>query len=348
MEVRCVLNEIKEELLKNTDAIVSILEYFDFAHIKPPNREIRFARDECGGSNISIRLENNENLFVNDFARGVSKDFFSYIIQEKGVTFKEVIQQTKKTLGLNDDWKPQQKKMLFGGIYNNLTNPHREIKLKTYNESILDKYERCGNLRFLKDGISLEAQKFWGIRFSVEDNAIIIPIYNEYGELIGIKARINGEPQEGESKYYYPLPTQVGQTLYGYAANYQYLYGADTIYVGESEKFCQQLYTMGIRNCVSMGSHTLSEKQAKLLLQLTPKSITFMLDEGLDLSETKRNVDMIKSVSGMIQIDMYFFDHTECLELNHKDSPSDHGIEVWNEIVENNIKNVSELYDDDL
>ena len=343
-----MLNEIKEELLKNVDAIVSLLEYFDFAHIKTSNREIRFARDERGGNNISIRLENNENLFVNDFARGVSKDIFSYIIQEKNITFKDVIQQTKKILGLNNDWRPQQKQLLFGGIYSNLNNPNREIKLKTYDECILDKYERCGNLRFLRDGISLKAQKFWGIRFSVEDNAIIIPIHNEYGELVGAKARINGEPQEGESKYYYPIPVSVSNTLYGYAANYEYLYGADTIYIGESEKFCQQLYTMGIRNCVSMGSHTLSEKQAKLLLQLAPKSITFMLDEGLDLTETKRNADMINSVSGMIQMDIYFFDHTDCLELGPKDSPSDHGIEIWNEIIKNNIKNINELEDDNL
>lgn len=338
-----MLAEIKAELLKNTDAIVALLESFDFAHIKPSKKEIRLARDERGGQNISIKLENNENIFVSDFARGVSKDIFSYIVLEKNVTFKDVIQATKKILCLSDDWRPQQKKSLFGGIYDNITRPNKEIKLKVYNESVLDKYERCGNLRFLRDGISLDAQKFWDIRFSVEDNAIIIPIYNEYGELIGAKARINGEPQDGESKYYYPIPVAVSNTLYGYAANYEYLYGADTIYVGESEKFCQQLYTMGIRNCVSMGSHTLSEKQAKLLLQLSPKSVTFMLDDGLDLSETKRNIDMLKNVSGMMQIDVYFFDHTECLELGHKDSPSDHGIDVWNQIIANYIKNANEL-----
>lgn len=338
-----MLSEIKEELIKQPDAIIALLEHFDFAHIKPSSREIRFARDECGGHNISIRLANNENVYVNDFARGVSKDIFSYIIQEKSVTFRDVIQKTKQILGLGDDWRPQQKKLLFGGIYSNLTNPNREIRLKTYDDGVLDKYERCGNLRFLRDGISLDAQRFFNIRFSVEDNAIIIPIYNEYGELIGAKARTNAEPQEGESKYYYPIPVAVSNTLYGYAFNYQHLYGADTIYVGESEKFCMQLYTMGIRNCVSMGSHTLSEKQAKLLLQLAPKSITFMLDDGLDLSETKRNVDMIQSVSSMMQVDMYFFDHTECFALFPKDSPSDHGIDVWNEIIANNIKNANEL-----
>lgn len=338
-----MLNEIKAELIKNPDAIVEILEYFGFAHIKPSSREIRFARDECGGLNISIRLENNSYLNVSDYSRGVHADIFSYIIQEKNVTFRDVIQHAKKVLNLSNDWKPQHYQLLFDGFYNNKSRKNTEIKLKVHDDTILDQYEKCGNLRFFRDGIGIEAQRFWDIRFSVADNSIIIPIRNEYGELVGAKARINRDPEENESKYYYPISFPSGQVLYGYSDNYQYLYGADTVYIGESEKFCQQLYTMGIRNCVSMGSHTLSEKQAKLLLQLSPKSLTFMLDDGLDLSETKKNADMIKSVSSMKQIDMYFFDHTDCLSLGYKDSPSDHGIDVWNEIIENNIKHISEL-----
>lgn len=180
-----MLSEIKAELLKNQDALVELLEYFDFVHIRTSAREIRFARDHHGGQNISIRLENNENIFVNDFARGISKDIFSYIIQEKSVTFREVIQKTKKLLNLSDDWRPQQKKTLFGGIYNGLECKNREIRLKTYNDTILDQYEKCGNLMFWRDNISLAAQKFWDVRFSTVDNRVIIPIRDEYGQLCG-------------------------------------------------------------------------------------------------------------------------------------------------------------------
>ena len=338
-----MLGEIKEELLKNPEAIVEILEYFDFAHIKLSSREIRFARDDIGGRNISIRLERNECLYVNDYSRGVNADFFQYIIQEKNVTFREVLQKAKQVLDLSDDWRPHEKKALFGGIYSNILRPNKDIVLRTYDESVLDRYEKCGNLRFLRDGISLEAQRFWDIRFSVEDNAIIIPVYNEFGELIGTKARINDTPKEGESKYFYPLPALTSQTLYGYAANYQYLYGADTVYVGEAEKFCQQLYTIGIRNCVALGNHSISEKQSKLLLQLSPKSLTLMFDEGLDMEIIKRNADVIRNMASMMDIKIYFFDYRDCLELGAKDSPSDHGIKVWNKIIENNIKDIAEL-----
>jgi DNA primase len=339
-----VLQEIKEELLKSPEAIEELLIFFGFEHIKTSRRDIRFARDANGGRNISIRLDNNEALYVNDFARGISADIFQYIIQEKNATFREVLQQVKKILGLSSDWTPRPKhKELFGGIYKNIYRNNKEIILPTYDDNVLNAYECVGNVRFLHDGISLEAQQFWDVRFSVADDSIVIPIRNEFGDLVGTKMRINRDPEEGESKYWYALPVQMSQVLYGYSENYQYLYGADTVYIGESEKFCQQLYTMNVRNCVSLGSHSLSEKQCKLLLQLQAKSFTFMFDDGLDLAETKRNADMIKNMASMMDVEIYFFDYRDCLELGEKDSPSDHGIETWNYIIENHIENINEL-----
>jgi hypothetical protein len=327
-----VLSEIKAELIKNTDAIVTLLEYFDFAHIKPSRKEIRLARDERGGQNISIKLENNENIFVSDFARGVSKDIFSYIIQEKDVTFKDVIQTTKKILGLGDDWRPQQKKSLFGGIYDNVSRPNKDIKLKIYNESVLDKYERCGNLRFLRDGISLDAQKFWDIRFSVEDNRIIIPIRNEFSEICGAKGRLNGDADDDNPKYLYTIPVAMSQLLYGYSENYQYLYGNDIILV-ESEKSVMQAWDFGVRNILALGSNSLSEKQTKLLLQLQPKRIIIAMDEGLSFEQTKRNADMIKNFCGMLAPEIWYWDSDLDLDILPKSSPTDMGKDKFEEIM---------------
>ena len=331
-----MLNEIKEELLKNTDAIIELLEHFDFAHIRPSNREIRFARDDKGGQNIRIKLEDNDYLNVSDYSRGLRLDIFSYIVQEKNVTFKEVIQKTKQVLGLSDDWRPQQRRSLFGGIYDNLIRPNREIKLKTYDENILNQYVQCGNLRFLNDGISLNAQKFWDIRFSVEDNRIIIPIRNEYSELVGAKGRLNGNPEDDEPKYIYSIPVASSQLLYGYSENYQYLYGNDVIVV-ESEKAVMQAWDFGVRNIVALGSNSLSEKQAKLLLQLQPKRIIIALDEGLDFSQTQKNADIIKSFGTIFIPEVWYWDSDQDLDVLPKSSPTDMGKAKFKEIMEEQL-----------
>ena len=327
-----MLKEIKKELLEHPKHIVELLEVFEFAHIKLSCKAIRFARDEHGGQNISIRLDNNDYLNVVDFAKNVHLDIFSYIMQEKNVTFREVLQQTKNILGLDNNWRPPQRRALFGGLYERILKPSKDIDVKTYDESVLDKYEQCGNVRFLRDGISLEAQKFWNIRFSAEDNSIIIPVYNEYGDLIGAKARINREPREEELKYYYPIATYASQTLWGYANNYQYLYGND-VFVVESEKSVMQAWDFGVRNIVGLASNSLSEKQAKLLLQLQPKRIILAMDEGLDFALIKRNADTIKEVGSLLMPEIWYWDWTQNLDANSKDSPTDNGKEVFEEIV---------------
>lgn len=332
-----MLSEIKEELFKNHDAIVELLEYFDFAHIKPSAREIRFARDDRAGQNIRIKLENNEYLVVNDYSRGVRLDIFSYIVQEKNVQFKEVLQKTKQILNLSDDWQPQQRRStLFCGIYDNITRQNREIKLKVYDNSVLNEYECYGNLMFLNDGISLAAQKFWDIRFSVIDNRIIIPIRNEYGQLCGAKGRLNGIPEDDEPKYIYPIPVMSSQLLYGYSENYQHLYGNDIIVV-ESEKSVMQAWDFGVRNIVALGSHSLSEKQTKLLLQLQPKRIIIAMDEGLEFEHTKRNADMIKNFGGMLAPEIWYWDADQDLDIESKSSPTDSGREKFEEVMQEQL-----------
>lgn len=331
-----MLNKIKEMLIDNPDKLITLLEIFGFEHINHRNTEIRFARSDSGGANISIKLKNNPYCVVSDWSRGVCTDIISYIIQEKDVEFRGVLQTTKKILGLGNDWRPQQRKCLFAGIYENINRQNREVQLKTYDESVLDKYERVGNLRFLRDGISLDAQKFFDIRFSIEDNAIIIPIYNECGDIIGAKARINGDPEEGESKYYYPLPVQVSQTLYGYSKNYSYLYGNDVIVV-ESEKSVAQGYTFGVRNIVALGSSAVSEKQSKMLLQLQPRRIILAFDEGLAFEQIQRNADMIKSCCSMFETEIWYWDADQDLDIGEKCSPTDMGREKFDEIMEEQL-----------
>lgn len=331
-----MLSEIKEELLKNPDAIVELLEYFDFAHIKPSTREIRFARDDRAGQNIRIKLEDNEYLVVNDYSRGVRLDIFSYIVQEKNVTFKEAIQKTKQILNLSDDWHPQQRKSLFAGIYDGIARQNREIKLKVYDDSILDQYVKYGNIMFLRDGISLAAQKFWDIRFSIMDNRIIIPIRNEYGQLCGAKGRLNGIPEDDEPKYIYPIPVMSSQLLYGYSENYQYLYGNDIIIV-ESEKSVMQAWDFGVRNIVALGSNNLSEKQTKLLLQLQPKRIIIAMDEGLDFMQTQRNADMIKNFSSIFTPEIWYWDADQDLDIPSKSSMTDLGKEKFEEIMQEQL-----------
>lgn len=339
-----MIGDIKKLMLESPETtIVPLLESFGFAHILIRNNSIRFARSEDGGRNISIKLKDNEFLNVHDFVTSAHKDIFSYICEEKSVEFRSVLCKAKELLGLDSNWHPPQRKLLFGGIYQGI-GKNAQAELKTYDDDILNQYIQRGNLRFLRDGISLKTQKFYNVSFDVATNRVVFPWRDEHGSIVGIKGRLNeDELGEDDCKYLYLYPANISQCLYNYSESYQHLYGADTLYVGEAEKFCMQLHTMGIRNCVAVGSHSISEYQAKLMLGLNVKNIVLMFDEGLKLEWIKNNADIIRKCVVMRQVNIKWFDYRDCISIGSKDSPSDHGKAVWDEIISENIKDIKEL-----
>lgn len=339
-----MIQELKKQLLENPENICTLLEEFDFAHITLKRNEIRFARNSDGGPNIRIRL-NNEYLNVTDYVNSIHTDIISYIIKEKHTDFRSVLSAIKRILNLSDDWRPQSRRLIFGGVYEHII--HRtDSSPKTYDESILDEYLKVPNERFQRDNISLEAQMKFGIGYDVGTDRITIPIRDQHGSLMGIKGRRNYETDnEEDPKYLYLVPCQMSKTLFGYSTNYSSMYGG-TVMVFESEKSVLQCASYGYHNAVALGSNSLSEYQAKMILSLNPQKVIFMLDSDLPLENTKRNIDMLRSVAIMRDLQINYFDWTECLELPAKASPSDEGKEVFEYILAENIKDESYLEDE--
>ena len=341
------ISDIKELLLKDTDAIITLLDRYDFCHINLRPNEIRFARDDKGGMNISIRLQNNEWLNVNDFAKGYNGDIFSFISRERGITFREVLLTTKQILGLSDNWEPRKTCQLFNGIYANI-GKNAKPELTTYDEKILERYPRCVNLRFLKDYISLRTQVKFGLRYSVESQRILIPIRDIFGNLAGVKARRNYETDADEDpKYIYELPCQKSMLLYGAHENYQHLMNADRIAIFESEKSTLACDSYGYHNAVSIMGSTLSAEQAKTLLSFNAKEYCFMLDEGLDLRVTLQNAKMLRSFATMRQCKITFFNWENSICVGEKESPTDNGRDTFYYILQNEIEPIENLIEEE-
>ena len=341
------ISDIKERLLEEPDKIIELLEEYDFCHINPKSSEIRFARSDDGGQNISIRLQNNEWLNVNDYSRGFKGDIFSYIAQEKNVTFREVLLKVKKILGLGDNWSPTKKKTLFGGVYSHI-GKNAKPELKIYDDNVLNQYPKCGNLRFLKDYINLETQIKFGIRYNNSTQRILIPVYDIFGNLAGIKARRNYETDnEDDPKYIYELPCQKSMLLYGAHENYQHLMNADRIVIGESEKFVLACDSYGYNSAVSIMGSMLSSEQAKILLSFNAKEYCFMLDEGLELKTTLDNAKLLKFYAAMREVKITYFDWRDSLSVGEKESPTDNGKENFYYILKNEIKDIKELTEEE-
>ena len=340
-----MLKEIKKELLDNPEKLKELLEYFNFYNVHIHQSYISFGRaQDTSKKSIVVRLEKNDYLYVTDYARNISKDLFSYISEQRLVDFKDIIGVVRNILGVDDFSLFNESRGIFGGFYEKIRK-RSEYSVRTYDESVLDKYIPLANKRFIDDNISIAAQQFFGIRYDVESQGIVIPIHNQIGELIGAKVRCNYEVQDGEMKYYYLIPCQASQTLYGYSQNYNYLTN-NIIYIYEAEKSIMQCFSYGIRNCVALGSGSISRKQVRMLLELNPKKIIFMHDVGYDLENILRNINMVKNYSRFSEVELGYWDFFDRL-YDNKVSASDLGKKELLRIMDTEIKMIGDDEDEE-
>ena len=342
-----MFEEIKSKLLEDGSSIEHILDTFGFARIRRNHKEIRCAFEEgMNPTAVVIRLQDNENLFVKDYERNLSLDLINYLVKSKNIPFKDVMNVIKQELHLDSIYNYKRKSGLFGGIYDGLSRSNGEIAVTTYPEEILEQYGNTPNLLWLKDGISLSTQRKWGIGYDVLSQRITLPIRTSTGEIMAIKGRLNGIPEEFEPKYLYIENGPMSQTLFGYSENYSSLY-ENEILVVESEKSVLILDSWGYNNVVALGSNSLSTTQAKLLMSLNPKRVTFLLDKSLPLINTKRNAELLKTFCTMRQLEIRYWNWEDNIWLSDKSAPCDDSKEEFEYIIKNEIEDIENLEEED-
>lgn len=339
-----MIQELKKQLLEEPEIIKNIMEIFGFCNVTINTKELKCAREEGSSANaIHMKLIDNDNLFIKDFARDVSGDLIKFIIETKGVEFKDVIKVIKEELGIQNSYYNSEtvtKRQPFGGFYNKIKQKKSVQNIQTYGESVLNKYEKVNNLRFFRDGISFATQRKFDIGFDIESQRITIPIFDSMGNIMGVKGRANWDvnTEEGELKYIYLLPCPKTLTLYGYSQNYNTLYN-NTIVIGEAEKFVLQTDSMGHYNTLGTGGSSLSKEQCLLIMSLQPKEVIFAYDEGLNIDTLISNIVRLRTYSRLMGFPIKYWNYknSKYIAKGSKMSISDLGKEVYEKILEEEI-----------
>lgn len=330
------ISELKQHLFKNPDEIIRILEYYGYEKINVGTKEIRCARNSLGNSS-SIRIKLNENLTATDFARNVSGDIITLFMSHKNLSFVETLNDIQKILNIKDI-KKKKVELPFGGMFSGVSNTNNDnLFVETYEEFILDSYKSCWNKLFLEDNISPKVQKIFNLGYDESTKRITVPWRSTNGKICGIMGRFNSRQVPGNVNKWFPvIAFPKINVLYGFVENYFYLLEKEDIFIGESEKFTLQLASYGYRNCVSLGGNNLSESHLKHILSTNPKRIILCFDEGLDMEVIERNIERIKPFIKMRNVTVHIvLDlHNKYLQKDEKQSPSDLGKEVFENLIE--------------
>lgn len=219
-------------------------------------------------------------------------------------------------------------------------------ELVIYPDKILDVFIKKYPLEWERDGITREAMDKYNIRFSISQNKIIIPHYNMFGQLVGIRGRaLNQWEIENIGKY---MPVQIEQkwyshplslNLYGLNINYTNIKKFQIVYIFESEKACLQCEDFKFPNCsVAVCGSQFNKFQLDLLVRYChPQEIVICFDKEEKPGEDKyfnKLYNMCKKYINYARIS-FCYDREGLLEL--KQSPSDCGEDIFKKLLSRRI-----------
>lgn len=237
------------------------------------------------------------------------------------------------------------------GAYRSQADNYRPQKirreLQTYPEGLLSIYDKYYPIEWLQDSITKEAMDKFNIKFSHTENKIIIPHYNIHNELVGIRGRaLNAWEVENVGKYApvwiegkcYSHPLSLN--LYGLNQNKDNIRGAKTAFIFESEKSVLQFESFHWANfaVASCGSN-LNKYQIDLLLRTCQvKNVVVCYDNEENDGEHKyfdKLYNMCKKYINYCDIS-FIYDRENITK--KKDSPSDDGEKVFEELYNRRVK----------
>ena len=332
--------DLRERLSSDPELIIKVMIALGFDEDKIVYHKnkgmITSTRPEDGADNkmgFILYTDTTRYMFT---TRNGSGNIFSLVMDMKNVDFPTALDLISKWIGYKgSDYvhivHP------FGGFYRKLTQNEDilDTDLPVYDETNLpDVSAGCSKL-FLDDGISCKVQEMFGDRFCHEDNAILIPIRNSKGDLVGIKARNNEKNPENGMRYWAYLPFQKTHVVYGLNVNYRQIIEKNAIVVLEAEKSVQQAYDFDCKIAVATMGHNISSVQAKIIKSLMTKKIILAYDEGISEEE-------IREQAKKLVIDLPFFKNEVYyiyggMIKDSKNSPTDCGKEVFQKLLKNNL-----------
>lgn len=301
--------------------------------------ELRFSRED-GHNPTAMRLK-LDTLKFDGFSINEHGNLYSLVMKTKKLSFPKALRYVAETLGLEKSQFSKKIRYPFGGFYKGLMKEIQEpeYSMATYDESILDEYTGKYNLMFFKDGISFQTQEHFNVGFDLESLRITVPEYTLDGKLCGIMGRLNDSKCSKDERWLPIIPCSRSLTLYGYHHNYEFIQQKNIVVVGESEKFVQQLHSMG--SCIGLATCgcDVSDIQAKHLKALMTSKIILAYDEGLEEEQIRLQAQKLILNNAVFHNRVgYVFDRENLiLPKGSKASPSDLGKDAFTELIKNHV-----------
>lgn len=334
---------LQNKLIDQPDLIIKVLiatGIDENAIREVPSQHLIKAPRPDGDNPSGLLVYTNSLRVIGTTRTELTGNLFTLVMRLKNIRFPEALNFIAKEIGY-DAVNETKIHYPFGGFYRKLIGDDADPEeiLTEHSESELPSPLYISE-RFLKDNIPLITQEQWGVRYSFEEDAILIPIYSLSGKLVGCKARANYDVSDSEKRWWAYIKYPKTQVVYGLHQNYSSIISKRTLIVFESEKSVLQCAGYSCNNAVAVAGHSISKAQVKLIQGMMCDRIVVAFDEGLDEEEIEFETKKLKMQNHIISNKVgYVYDRDhDVLMPGSKDSPSDNGKEALVELLQKHTR----------
>lgn len=300
----------------------------------------------------TVAVDNSEYLGVKVFhpdKGSIRGDIITLVMELKHLDFPRANKYIHDVLGLTYSYKAKVKTEPRQTPLDIFKKARSKVKRKV-NVADLPLHEfgqnfeyRAGlHIDWLREGILPFTAKKFALGYDDKSRRILIP-HRLYcateDKFVGLIGRTTIENFElfDIPKYFPLIQYPKALNLYGLNENYYDIIKEDVIRVGEAEKYVLKNYSRGVRNCVALCGHYLSDEQRKIIIGLGVTEVVIDLDKGLDEEYVLSVAEMFYGVRKVsIVVDQYDI-------IPDKQNSSDMPLKVNNWLFEHRV-----TYDDRL
>lgn len=303
-----------------------------------------------GDNKRSVQIKNKESLNSAIRSKGIDGDIFdviSFILydadteEKRNATLSKskfwLCQKLKYYEYIDDFYKETAGTQPVIPKFNKWLNGIRKQRSaveatsnRTYSNRILESFGIIPYKKWIDEGLEYSTQKLFEVGIDVKTDRVTFPVHNCKGEIIGIKGRYCGKKKEIEDnyKYLYLYPCNKSIEFFNFHRALPYIKEKNEVIIVEGGKTTMFLYQWGYMNCISIEGDSLSDYQVSILkdLGLNIKYI-FAFDKDKDAAFVKHEVSKLPGRMKYGILDMEN-------ELRIKDSPTDRGKKVWDQLYE--------------
>ena len=253
-------------------------------------------------------------------------DIFVLVMELNKITFGKANKLVHEYLGLNYSFKTNKKEANVPDVLDVFKKIRRiscvvNKDVEIYDDNILKEYTPLPYISWIREGIMPFACKKFNIGYSYDKKRIIIPWRywcgsdNQYVGIVG-RTTVSNYQDFDIPKYFGIKPFAKGMDVYGLYENYKTIQEKGYVVLFESEKSTLKRYSRKDGTGVSIGSHTLSDEQVKILISLNV-DIVIALDKDVSQNEVRKECEKFYGIRNIY----YIYDKWDIL--GEKESPAD-------------------------